>query len=290
MSEREERVTCPGCGKSASGNFCQHCGTPLGGRFCNKCGAPYPEGDARFCNQCGSPKVVPGGSAGSAPAPSAASVPDRPAPPRKGGGASRVKGPPPAPASNLPWWIAGGALFGLIVVIGVTMVSPGPPPAPVPGGASAPAPAAGRAPDISNMTPREAADRLFNRVMESLSAGDTAGAMAFQPMGVQAYRRAEPLDLDGVYHLAMLELLDDPAAALETSERLLDAAPEHILGLAAAAMAADAAGRTDEAAGYFRRLLEAYPTEVERPLEEYQAHSGLLEVYRREAEAYLSGR
>ena len=95
------------------------------------------------------------------------------------------------------WWIAGIAMFGLIVVVGWSMVRPGPPPTPG-GGPAAPAgaPAAGQAPvDLSSMSPLDAANRLFNRVMTTLEAGDTAGALGFQPMAVQAYEMIEPLDL-----------------------------------------------------------------------------------------------
>ena len=127
---------CPECGKAATGNFCQSCGAKLGGRFCNHCGAKAAPA-AAFCNQCGS-KVEGGG------------------PGRRAAAAAVVAG------QNLPWWIAGVTMFGLIVVLGVRMVQPGPAAAPAPGGAPA---LSGTPPDISNMTPRQRADALFNRVL-----------------------------------------------------------------------------------------------------------------------------
>jgi hypothetical protein len=195
--------------------------------------------------------------------------------------------------SNLPWWIAGAALFGLILVVGWSMVRPAGPAAP-----EGPAPAAAggavspNAPgitDISQMTPREAADRLFDRVMRTISSGDTAGALGFQPMAVQAYARAEPLDLDGLFHKALLELLADPAAALTTARQILEEEPNHLLGLGVAARAALSLGDEEAATDYYERLLAAFEEESARDLEEYEAHQNLLPDYRAEARDFLAG-
>ncbi|MEQ1858092.1 MAG: tetratricopeptide repeat protein [Longimicrobiales bacterium] len=256
---------CPECGKAATGNFCQHCGGKLGGRFCNQCGAKAGPA-AMFCNQCGA--KVDGGAGG-----------------HRAAAASVVGG------QNLPWWIAGVAMFVLIVVVGVNMVQPGPtaptdPAAPFAGGA-----ATGQPPDLSTMTPREAADRLFDRVMRSASSGDSASAQAFLPMAISAYDRAQPLDYDGLFHLAMLNrVAGNLDAAIATAEQVLAAEPNHILALSEAAEAAIEQGRPDDAAGYYQRLVQAYPQEATRPLPEYQGHSNLMETARAAAEAYLAAR
>jgi tetratricopeptide (TPR) repeat protein len=256
---------CPECGKAATGNFCQHCGAKLGGRFCNQCGAKVAPA-AVFCNQCGS--KVDGGGAG-----------------HRAAAASVVGG------QNLPWWIAGAAMFVLIVVVGVNMVQPGPatpaadPAAPFAGTGT------GQPPDLSTMTPREAADRLFDRVMRSVSAGDSASAQAFLPMAIAAYDRAQPLDNDGLFHLSMLNrAANNLDAALANAEQILSAEPNHILGLSEAAEAAIELGRLDEAEGYYRRLTESYGAESTRPLPEYQGHSGMLESARSAAQAFLAAR
>lgn len=258
---------CPECGKAATGNFCQHCGAKLGGRFCNQCGAKVAPA-AAFCNQCGT--KVEGGGAGHRAA--AASV---------------------MSAQNLPWWIAGVAMFVLIVVMGVNMVQPGGPavPASNPAAPFAGGAGTGTPPDLSSMTPREAADRLFDRVMRSVSEGDSASAQAFLPMAIAAYDRAQPLDNDGLFHRSMLNrVANNLDAALADAEQILAAEPNHILGLSEAAEAAIELGRLDEAEGYYRRLVDAYAQEATRALPEYQGHANLLESARSAAQAFLAAR
>jgi tetratricopeptide (TPR) repeat protein len=256
---------CPECGKAATGNFCQHCGAKLGGRFCNQCGAKAAPA-AAFCNQCGA-KV-------------------------DGGGAHRAAAGSALGGQNLPWWIAGVAMFVLIVVVGVNMVQPGGPAAPAtPVAPFAGGAAAGTPPDLSSMTPREAADRLFDRVMRSASAGDSTSARAFLPMAIAAYDRAQPLDHDGLFHLAMLNrVANNLEAALATAEQILAAEPNHVLALSEAAEATIELGRLDDAETYYRRLVASYAQEASRPLPEYQGHANLMESARGAAEAFLAAR
>ena len=252
---------CPECGKAATGNFCQHCGGKLGGRFCNQCGTKVAP-NAKFCNQCGDKA---GGGAG-----------------HRAAAAATVGG------QNLPWWIAGVALFGLIIVVGTQMVGQGGPEAP---GAvqSVPQTGAGSPPDLSSMTPIEAADRLFNRVMTSVAQGDSAQAQQFMPMAVGAYELARPLDQDGLFHLSMLQrtagMLED---ALATAQEVLDQDPDHLLGLHAAAEAAVELGRDEDARGYFRHIVDVYTPQMARQLVEYLDHSGITDDMLSAAEAFLA--
>lgn len=262
---------CPECGKPSTGNFCQHCGAALGGRFCNQCGAELAAA-AKFCNQCG--EKVSGGGGARVPAV------------HREAAASVVSG------QNLPWWIAGAAMFALIVFLGVRMVTPAgtsapaQPVAPFAGGGGT-----GTPPDLSQMTPREAADRLFDRVMTYVSANDSAQAQAFMPMALSAYERAQPLDHDGLFHLSLLNrVAGNLEEAAANAEQVLVTDPNHVLALMAAAEAAVEMGRTDEAAGYYRHILDVVDDEIARALPEYQAHQTLLESARGDAEAFLAGR
>ena len=246
--------TCPACGAQASGRFCNQCGAALDAA-CAGCGKPLPAG-ARFCNQCG------------ATAASAA-----PAAPR-------------LPAA-LPWAMAGVAIAALLLVLLLRERSDPapaaqPPFAPAPGAA---APAGDPASvDLASMTPREAADRLFNRVMTAVAAGDTAQAHRFQPMAVGAYARARPLDTDGRYHLAALHLVGgEYVSARAQADSILAASPTHLFGLFAAAQAADGSGDRQAAVGLYRRLLAAFDAEVARGLPEYREHSQGLPAMREQA-------
>ena len=270
MTPKGNGPFCPDCNKPATGNFCQSCGAKLGGRFCNECGSKV-SGGAKFCNQCGA--QVRAGTVG--------------------GGARKAAAAAAFTGQNLAWWIAGAAMFVMIMFIGVQMVSPGPA-APPPTTQTAPFASGGGAgtpPDISSMSPIEAADRLFNRVMESVSVGDSAQAQAFIPMAIAAYDRARPLNHDGLFHLSMLNRTAmNLEAALDNALEVLEEDPNHLLALAAAAEAAIELGLPDEAAQHYEHLQEVYDSELQRGLEEYDMHSRIVEVLKQDAERYLAGR
>jgi hypothetical protein len=249
--------TCTACGAQASGRFCNQCGAAVAAA-CRECGNPLPRG-ARFCNQCG---------ASAAPAEAAAA---------------------PRRASVLPWAVAGVAVVALLTVVLLRRSEPAPA-APGPfvreGEAAAAAGTGGAAAvDLASMTPREAADRLFNRVMTAVSEGDTAEAERFVPMAVQAYGMAGPLDSDGRYHLAALHLVArDWGAARAQADTILASDERHLFGLFTAAKAAEGAGDAAGAQALFRRFLEAYPTQAGRDLPEYRDHQQGLPAMRQEAE------
>ncbi len=270
-----ERHPCPNCGEPASGNFCQHCGASMGGRFCTQCGAQLTPG-SRFCNQCGKPINASSPAAGAGPA--------------QAPGAHRAAAAAAVGGGNLPWWIAGVAMFVMILVVGYFTVRKAPPTAQPSGSSQAGNPAAGAsAIDLSSMTPIQAADSLFDHVMRDLSAGDTADALDFQPMAVAAYRRAEPLDLGGLFDMSLLQRMTDPDSALVTAKRILSKDPNHILGLGAAAEAELGLGDSVQAAKYYRRLLDVYPAqERDTTTSGYLAHKPLLSLFRSEAQKYLA--
>jgi NADPH-dependent ferric siderophore reductase len=141
---------------------------------------------------------------------------------------------------------------------------------------------------ISQMTPRQTADELFNRVMTAADNGDAATRDQFLPTALKAYEAAQPLDLDGIFHVALLHgAASDWAASLEAANEILSVEPGHLLGLVAAARAALGAGRQEEAGGYYRLILDNYDAEAARPLQEYQTHSRVLTAAREEARAFL---
>ncbi|MEM7416576.1 MAG: zinc-ribbon domain-containing protein [Gemmatimonadota bacterium] len=270
-------IPCPSCGAVASGNFCGECGAALGGRFCNECGSELTPG-SKFCSECGAAV----GAGAAAPAAAAAT---RDTGERRAAAAEAVGG------QNLPWWIAGAAMFVMIFMIGLNMVQPGGPPAPTAGTAPAVTPTGGTPPDLSQITPTQAADQLFNRVMGSVEAGDDAAAQQFMPMAIAAHQRAEPLDLDRRFHLSWLNrLAGNFEAALADAVEILDQDPNHLLGLASAAEASIELGEFDAAADYYRHMVEIYDAEAQRPLPEYSSHARIVTVLKRDAERFLAGR
>ena len=255
-------LVCPKCGKDAQGNFCQECGAKVVNRFCNQCGAQVRSA-AKYCNQCGSHISVSEHKAA----------------------ASAALG-----GKNLPWWITGAAMFTLIVIVGSQMVQRGGPSIPETT-QSVGNPQPGSPPDLSTMTPVEAADRLFNRVMTAVSAGDSTEAQQFMPMAIGAYERARPLNSDGLFHLSMLQRTAmQPEAALATAEEILELNSDHLLGLSAAANAAIELGRSDMAATYYERVLEVYESQIELDVPEYIDHSPITDQLRAEANAFLGSR
>ncbi|KPK59570.1 MAG: hypothetical protein AMS21_09870 [Gemmatimonas sp. SG8_38_2] len=139
-----------------------------------------------------------------------------------------------------------------------------------------------------SMTPRQAADALFDQAMFAHETGDAATAQQFVPMAIQAYTDLPSLDADARYHLALLSLAgNQPEAALEQTEILLAEVPNHLLGLTATARAYEQMGRPDMAVEYYQRFLDNHTPEVATSRQEYIAHANALAARLTEARAYV---
>jgi tetratricopeptide (TPR) repeat protein len=138
-------------------------------------------------------------------------------------------------------------------------------------------------------TPREQADRLFNRIMTEREGGDTARAKFFLPMGIQAYEMVSDLDADGLYHLSLLQAFSgDYKAARSSAEQVLKTQPKHLLALSAAAQAARSQNDEKAARDYYRRFLENYDAELKSGKEEYRDHSRILPDLKKEAQQFTA--
>jgi hypothetical protein len=249
--------SCPGCGTESSGHFCSSCGVALDAS-CGPCGARLVPG-ARFCNECGA-------AAGATP---------------KGTAAARLPALPMAVAA-----VALAVAIGAFVLPRLTGDE-----------AAAPVQAALTAPvdpdafDLAAMSPREAADRLYNRVMEGVSSGDTSRVGFFTDMALQAYGIVTERDADLHYHVAELHLSrGDAVAARAQADTILAADPQHLFGLYAAAQAEGIRGDEPAARNLFQRFLDGYAAEVARALPEYQDHSAGLPMMRGRAEEAVGRR
>ena len=258
-------TTCPTCGASATGKFCAECGTPLGDATCASCHAPLSPG-AKYCHRCGTPVGE------RAPRP----VGER------------------GLAGALPWAVAAISLLALVALVaGQRFARSRAPEAQAAtvdttaGAVGAMGASAGeqgsvqssaqspvRAPDISNLTPEEQADRLFNRVMTLFEQGDTARVQFMAPMAVEAYQRLSPKTADQRYHLGRIGAVTGVATlASAQADSILRERPTHLLGLILAAQGARMRGDEGTARGYDRRLLAALPAEQKAALPEYRQHT-----------------
>lgn len=244
MTDSSKPANCPRCGAAAQGNFCQSCGSSLSPGACASCGADLPPG-VRFCSACGAPTH-------------AASTQ-----------ATAQRGTPPA------WAIAAAILVVLVAFIvgqrmGTSQTSPVASANPAFGGfAGSGTPAS----DISNLTPQEAASRLFDRVMRYASEGKADSAGMFAPMAIMAYERIGPLDAHARYDVGSISLVTgDAAGAAAQADTILKQNSTHLLGLLLAARAADALSKPADAARYRSRFATAVKTERAKTLPEYTDH------------------
>ncbi|HEX2721999.1 MAG TPA: hypothetical protein VHM24_03715 [Gemmatimonadaceae bacterium] len=131
-----------------------------------------------------------------------------------------------------------------------------------------------RAPDISQLSPEERADRLFNRVMILGSQGKTDSVLFFAPMAISAYQMLNPMTLDQRYDLGRIaEISGALPLARAQADTILQNNPRHLLGLILASRIAALENRVAERKTYDARLLSAYPAEVARKLPEYERHA-----------------
>ena len=227
---------------------------------CPSCGKPA---SGKFCSHCGKPLTADA-------APSLMS-----------------------PQVVAPWLALFVALLALVISL-VTFWNQGTrvavePPSSPPFASAQSAP--GQPPDISGMSPREAADRLFNRVMTAAEHNNAEEAAQFMPMALQAYEALGELDNDARFHVALMYLVaSDIKKAREQLEAIRKSAPKHLLGIM---LAYDIAERSGDKAGVVRAykdFLAAYDSEMAAGREEYQHHHGSIQRFHAAAQAAVAGK
>jgi len=173
--------------------------------------------------------------------------------------------------------IALGLLFGSVIGTGPTSG----------GGPSAGAPsrtASGvgnsQPPDLSTMTPREAADRLFNRVMMADEQGNTDEVAQFAPMAVAAYDQLDGLDLDGLYHVGLIHAAAGNAeSAWDAVERLKAVVPGHLLASVLEHRLAMEEGDQAKADRATERFRTHYDEEINVDRQEYRHHRRSIDLF-----------
>jgi hypothetical protein len=137
--------------------------------------------------------------------------------------------------------------------------------------------------DLSQMSPRDAADRLFNRIMTAYESGAKDSAQFFAPMALQAYGMVE-LDADARYHVGLIDLVsDDYAGAAAQADTIARTVPGHLYATVLRAEVARARGDSAALRQAQRVFLDHYDAETKANRPEYAEHPGLLERFRNEA-------
>ena len=277
---------CPRCSAPGTGRFCTECGAPLNSAPCASCGQPLTPG-SKFCHHCGA-------VAGAAAVPATA-----------GGGATL--------ANTLPWAVAAIAfltLFAMLASRGFNAKRGSSVDAPMnalpnptvdagPAGAAGGADASGapfaamggagaaggaRAPDISQLSPTDIANRLFDRVMRLNDQGKADSVAFFAPMAVQAYQMVEqeqghPLDADQRFDVGRIgEVAGALQIAKAQADTILQQQPDHLLGLLLAAQAAKLSGNTSALNQYKATFERVKTRELAKNLPEYKRHKADIDA------------
>lgn len=148
-----------------------------------------------------------------------------------------------------------------------------------------------QAPDISQMSPEERAQRLFDRVMRLGEEGKLDSVQFFMPMALGAYQQLPALSLDAHFDLGLLHLAaGDPASALQEADAIRRAAPTHLFGFVLRARALQAQGDARGATQAYGGFLTNESAERARRRPEYAEHSRILEAIHSEAAAATRNR
>jgi hypothetical protein len=224
---------------------------------CHSCGTSLSDG-ARYCHKCGASTTAPATG-------------------------WRV---------GLPWGIAGLALGALIGVLamrgggGAGTAGSAEPAAPFAGGA----PATGiAAPDISQMSPEERAQRLFDRVMRLDEAGKSDSVRFFLPMALGAYEQLPALSLDAHFDVGLLKLAGgDAAGALAQADTIRRQVPTHLFADILRARALEAQNDARGARVAYQGFLKNETSERARRRPEYADRSNLLDAFHGDAVSHTA--
>jgi hypothetical protein len=171
---------------------------------------------------------------------------------------------------------------------GTTAAAPPPEVAPpfaggAPGGVSAP--------DISQMSPEERAQRLFDRVMRLEEEGKQDSMRFFLPMALGAYQQLPSLSLDAHFDLGLLKLAGgDAAGALAEADSIHREVPTHLFVDVLRARAREAQNDSRGARQAYQDFLKNEANERARRRPEYADRSRLLDAFHGDAVSHTGGR
>jgi hypothetical protein len=213
---------------------------------CPRCGQPVKPG-TRFCSSCG----------------------------------AQLAQQPVTPASLVryaPWILTG--VLGLVLVV-LLAKTPSRQAAEPPSRQSA---ETSPPPDISNLTPAQRFERLYQRVITAAQSGDQATVNQFMPMATAAFGMLDTITVDARYHMAMLELhVGDMNAAQAQADTIRKGDPDHLFSyvISAAVGRFRKDDRSRDAA--YREFMKRYDREIATKKPEYTEHQSMLDEVKRAA-------
>ena len=155
-----------------------------------------------------------------------------------------------------------------------------------PGGVPQASAAAAELPDISNMSPRERFDRLFDRVMRSSETGDESSVTTFAPMALQAYAMLDSVDADARYHAALIMLhTGDVDGARALADTISKEQPGHLFGPVVRGTIARFRQDQKGLDAAYAEFLKNYDRENAAARQEYTAHKRALDDFLEAARA-----
>ena len=177
---------------------------------------------------------------------------------------------------TMPRLVGGVAVIALAVLVVVQLAKSG-------GSTTATAPTmpptAGTAPDITSLSPRERASRLYDRIMRLNEEQKRDSVTFFAPMALASYADIPDMDADARYDMARVAILAGalPVARAQ-ADTILRSDASHLLGLLLAADIARARHDPATAAKMEAAFVAAAPRERARKLAEYEAHGPEIET------------
>jgi hypothetical protein len=139
-------------------------------------------------------------------------------------------------------------------------------------------------PDISNMSPRERFNRLYNRVMRAAQSGDEATVTRFTPMALMAYGQLDSVDADARYHAALLKVhTGEVEASRALADTILARDPEHLFGYVIRGTVARFRKDQKELSRAYTGFLRRYDQEIKLARPEYSEHQTSLDDFRKAA-------
>jgi len=142
----------------------------------------------------------------------------------------------------------------------------------------------GSPPDISQLTPRQRFDRLYDRIVRGLEQNDSATVLRFAPMAFAAYAQLDSVDALARFDVGTLRAtLGDLPGASALADTILAGAPHHLFGFMLQGTVADFRGDKAAVEQSYRSFLANYDAELKSGKPEYRIHQPLVDDFHQRA-------